>query len=466
MPDPDGRQDHEPVQPREQDTHSLTIGHALFGLALVSAILGYGVLASSGTGQTDVLILSITSFRADHLTCYGYHRNTTPNICAIADDGIRYTDANAQQYWTTPSEASIQTGLYPDAHGLLLIPSPTRSRTMADTTTLAETLGAHGYDTALHTLIDPWTYPQDTGLLDGYATTRRENTPLEEPARIARTLKRDDRSFIYVHSKQLHRPYTTAESSESNYSAWYDGPLRRIGGYSDLPRGLAANISWTGDGHVIDRGSTELQLDQGDIRYLRDEYDDTVRHIDHRIGELVRRLRDQGTYESTLLIITAPHGESLGEPYRGDGGFEHRTGYEEVSHVPLIIKPPGNPGPTVVDEQVQLIDIYPTVLDVLNIPVPSVVQGHSILPPTRDRDYTFMGRATIMNRSWKLFGPRGQADDPILYNMTAPQDERHDVSHQYPRITAALQAAMKDWQEQNRLLHAQLTGRPPPLPAE
>jgi len=134
-----------------------------------------------------------------------------------------------------------------------------------------------------------------------------------------------------------------------------------------------------------------------------------LRHIDARLGSVISDLKEDDMYADTLIVITAPHGETLADDraYSRGHPFGHLYNHEEILHVPLIIKPPGGSAVGVVREPVELIDIYPTVLDWAGITVPDAVQGTSIRPPhDRDGRYAFSGDGADQERELEVHALR------------------------------------------------------------
>lgn len=434
----------------------------LLSVALIGATVGVLVLLDGAGQRPDVLVISINSLRADRLPCYGHDRNTAPNICAVAEDGTRYTQAFSQFYWTTPSEASIQSGLYPAVHEVYNpegAPVPLPSTPM-----MSEVLSGEGYGTYGMLPIDRWTYRNGTGLTRGFEGIVPGADVSSMPGWIIDRLTSSGPAFVYALPMGLHRPYTDdGTQTGDRYTAGYNGTLTRfLDAEGDLPAQFLDNSTWGPEGLETRYRGQVIELMQEDITYLRGLYDNTLRHIDRHVGDIVDGLRQAGAYDETLIIITAPHGETLADDrlYPRGNPFGHLYNYEEVLRVPLIIKPPGGSPVRTVDEPVELIDLYPTVLDHAGIEAPEVLQGSSVRPPVdAGEGYTFSGRRVVRNESWKFMEMRPTFPDPlVLYNRSLSPEERVDVSERYPGVVEDMSSRLRDWQERNELLRSQLAG--------
>jgi len=187
-------------------------------------------------------VVSINSLRADHLSCYGYERNTTPHICDVAADGTRYTRAYSQFHWTTPSEASIQSGLCPAVHGVKH-PDDGPSE-LPSTMTMPEQLAAAGYGTHGIFVRDNWTYRNDTGMQRGFEEVHSAGSL--DPHRITDWLRSPGPDLVYTLPMELHRPYTHDWVRPGDqYTAGYNGTLARFwDADGDLPGGCCTTTPW------------------------------------------------------------------------------------------------------------------------------------------------------------------------------------------------------------------------------
>jgi arylsulfatase A-like enzyme len=312
----------------------------------------------SFTGQRwNLLLLTVDTLRADHLGCYGYERETTPAIDALADRGIRFDQAICQRPKTSPSFATIHTGTYPAYHGIHRAMMVLRDYNL----TLAEILSQAGWSSAA-VITNGNLYP-DFGFDQGFETYLYGH----QGARIGSDLALDwlaenararEPWFLWVHHTDPHTPYDPPEP--------YNWMFRGTPEVNSSP-----NLE-------------QIALYDGEIRYT----DDQLR----RILEWVAR---SGLGGRTLIVFVADHGESLGEH---DYYYEHGLhAYEPSARIPLIFTAPTViPSGRMSHAMVGAVDILPTVLDALGVKVPEVVQGRSFLPAvlgTVDmgpRDFVFL----------------------------------------------------------------------------
>lgn len=337
--------------------------------------------------QLNLLILSLVPVRADRLGCYGYSRDTSPAIDAFARDSVLYEGAYATSAWTPPSHASTMTGLYPWHHGVVA-----DSPLSANIPTMAEYLASCGYHTgALVNTHHMGAYKRlDVGFKDfrqigtggnrarrswlSRELERRGFTPKnkgtsETTAQVLEWLKSNTKNkqpfFLLAHYHEAHHPYAAPAGFRGRFSR----------NSSRVRRGSAiwrANL----DPHAF--FTQRIQLSGEDLLLLSDLYDEEIAYLDREhILPVLETLKRLNYLENTVVVITSPHGESLGE----HGLLSHVGGlYENLLRVPLIIRSPGMAGGMRQSGLAQVTDILPTVLDLLQIPHTLRLDGVS-LPP-------------------------------------------------------------------------------------
>jgi arylsulfatase A-like enzyme len=330
--------------------------------------------------RPNVLIYVVDTLRADRLGCYGHDGRTSPRIDDLARSSAVFTHAIAQSSWTLPAAASILTGLLPGRHGAV---NPERGL-RPDVPTLAETLGAHGYETVA--FVTNYLGSGVFGLDRGFGAfrfyrergDRRRSVYLRSDALYAHMRRTLDGGlaepfFLYVHATDPHFPYV---------------PLRRY------LRGAVAHVAdpWAHDTLEAVRqfhngrerwGARPVALTPSQTSVLLDLYDGEVRMADEYFGRLLDDLAQAGTLDRTLVVLTSDHGEEFTE----HGGLGHgQTLYDEVVRVPLVIRPPGGLWPGFrADTIAQHVDIVPTVLDAIGLPVPDRFDGSPLaLEPGHD----------------------------------------------------------------------------------
>ncbi len=340
----------------------------------------------------NVVLIVMDAVRASHLSCYGYHRPTTPFLDQLAEQGILFEQAISPASWTLPSHASMFTGVFPSRHG-----AHDEHHYLDYTPTLAEILRTHGYKTAAFCQ-NPWV-SSFTGLDRGFAhfpelSWQRQKGfkrvrglmiklsdaltgNLDSGARVtnravAAWLRRHAREapfFLFIHYLEPHVPYRLPR-------AWRNTFLT-MGSYSKAVKVNQDRVRYL---------ENTVPMSERDFGILRDLYDSEIAYLDSVIAQVVRWLREAGQLDDTILIVTSDHGENLGEHNLMGHGL---CLYESLIWVPLLVRyPRALPTGVGAGEQVQTLDIFPTVLDLVGIPVGESVQGTSLVAGDRARPFT------------------------------------------------------------------------------
>jgi arylsulfatase A-like enzyme len=303
--------------------------------ALLALLLGPAVCAQE---LPNLLLITIDTLRADHLSSYGYHLRTSPNIDRLAAEGVRFANAHTVIPLTGPAHISLFTSRYPQEHGARI--NGLSQRSDARVLMLPQVLRRYGYRNAAFvsawplnsrlTHLNRWFDVYDEEMNRSYELVNSQRWAEDvAPRALAWLGSNRARPFLlWVHFFDPHAPYD----------------LRA--GFEDLPA--------AGDppgGPVLSAAAAQR------IR----AYDSEIAYADHYVGRILRAVDDLGLRESTLVVLLADHGESLGEhDYVGHG----RNLYESIVHVPLIFRWPGvvRAG-KVVEQDVSLLDVAPTVID-------------------------------------------------------------------------------------------------------
>jgi arylsulfatase A-like enzyme len=335
---------------------------------LVSLCLGAGLLAcggqdAAGARDENVLLVTLDTTRADHLSCYGYGVHTTPVIDELARDGVRFERALSSAGLTPMAHASILTGLHSHRHGLRIFHGDGAGFRLADSaTTLAERLRDNGWQTAAR--VSAYPASQVFGLDQGFESFETgidyENLDLAE--------KPDQDSLLLDgRSNNLQR----------RSDATVDDALEWLAGAApvDAPWFLWVHLF---DAHDYTLVPPESEVQRFGISYDQDVqprdafwnqkiYDPEIAFMDQQLGRLFDSLRESGEWERTLVIVTADHGEGLEDGWRRHKWAKHRLLYDWCLRVPLIIRLPGQVGGLVLDQQVRTLDIPATVLERLGL---------------------------------------------------------------------------------------------------
>jgi arylsulfatase A-like enzyme len=320
----------------------------------------------------NVIVIVVDTLRADHLTSYGYERDTTPFMDSLASEGVRFDNAISPSSWTQPSHASILTGRHTYEH-------QAETEPLDDSyPTIGEVMQKNGYRTAafsantlfftrrqgfgrgfLHFEDDYYSVPDAFlnsslygFLFDFYGLRKALNYEGVPARRIASDINRsvlkwvdqdtDRPFFVFMNYFDVHDPYTPPEPYRNKYAS-VPNPGGLINGF-------------------MERFHPDLTPEQ--LQSEIDAYDGAISYVDDEIRNLFNALEQRGLLENTIVIITSDHGESLGE----HGLLQHSASlYLQEIHVPLIIWGPGLvPAGTVIDSPVSLVGLPVTIMELLH----------------------------------------------------------------------------------------------------
>jgi len=421
--------------------------------------------------RPNVLFLVLDAVRVDHCSTYGYDRETTPTMSALAADGVRYDHAFAPSIWTPTVHGAVFTGKYPSHTGIygnnLAIPEETE--TLPELLgeqgyrTFAASAGAHirasrGYARGVDDYVESRRISPDLDFLRkvttdrsfakqvGFTLTRGPDDKTRyKYDRLQRFITRatadDDPFFGFINAKTAHHPFNPPRPYKGLFCDGFERPRWEL-----LERALAAlgrrtqtlpghdmaklrQVSHSGGDGVL-AGEVELTDEEWDV--IEAWYDGAVRYLDDLVGELVAFLKDCDIYDETVIVLTSDHGDNF-----GDHGLVRHVFclYDSLIHVPMVIKPPTtgewpNPSGRSIDNQVSLIDLHPTFLEAAGGPAPDYDLSESLLEFT-DRqyhDYTFSeyagfdGTVQRLDRKYPDFDVRQFAK-----GLQSVRDEEHKL---------------------------------------
>ncbi|CAA9224806.1 MAG: Sulfatase [uncultured Chloroflexi bacterium] len=434
---------------------------------------------ATSTTRPNVLVLAVDTQRADHLSCYGYPRLTSPHIDRLASQGLLFEDAYSEHIPTHPGYTTLFTGKDVFSHQIV-----TQGGTVEldpGVRQLAEILREQGYFTGAADNLGRWF---DRGF-DAYERYRWDQTSLtewrkaeavngallpllERAAAAAGKGGKDQPFFVYAHYWDPHTPY--------------------------LPPPPFSRMFYTGDERDKDNHSMDpvfgfepfreyFQHWMGgvtDIRFPIAQYDAEIAYVDAALGHVFTFLEETGLAENTLVVLTADHGEILDDHV---GYFDHHGLYEGNVHVPLLMRLPGRlPAGKRVPGFARLRDVAPTILEAIGLPDVAAqerMEGRSLWAAATSRrakrtgidalyltECTWMRKRAWRTRDWKLI----QAQEPDfhdlppleLYHLQADPQEQHNLADARPDVVTDLLGRME--------LHATRrlarTGLPDPLQSQ
>jgi arylsulfatase A-like enzyme len=431
---------------------------------LLSTLPACGRPARAGDWPPNVVLVSFDTTRADRLSCYGYGRETTPNVDRLAKEGVLFAQCTSQSPKTAPSHMTVLTGLLPDAHGVRNLGPNDNIALSAAVPTLAEVLRANGYRTAAFT---------GGGHLCEELGFDRGFDEFHEVGRVRGVFERGMEAaedyagwpfFLFLHTYEVHDPYVPpAEHRHRWTDASYPGRIvsdkaelvdRAGGEWKDQHR-----VFW----ELVDPGSG------ADLRHLSDLYDASLRFADEQLGRLLERLDELGELDRTVVVFLSDHGEELGE--RGE--FLHDSVRETVLRVPLLVRPPaGAPRELVervAESPARLLDVLPTVLRLVGAEPPPHLQGRDLLAdlrlpltagnevnaPDAPSHWPRARRYALRRGDWKLEA-RASATDVLtplaLFDLATDPLEENDVSAENDVLVEALLGELERTRAASRAL--------------
>ncbi len=310
--------------------------------------------------RPNVILISIDTLRADYVDSYrrllGRNREfppLSPNLDALAAQSTLYLDVQTVKSATFPALASLFTSLYPFQHMVVMngIPFPEKGAN------LAKTLFDNGYTTLA---MNSTAYSLRMSGFQRSVSTRHKDKVLQ--ALVMRELKAigaDAPFFLWVHFLGVHAGYTPPADV-----------LRRLEP-APLGQGIKAKNPW-----LCRITNGELQAGPDDLRHIRNCYAGELLQVDAWLGEIFARLKEKGLWENSLIMVFSDHGEDLFQHHRYF--FHHPSPYQTSLHIPLLVKEPGQEKGAVSRRPTSILDIAPTILEALGIPVPGHYQGVSL----------------------------------------------------------------------------------------
>ena len=359
------RSRRKPTARRSTRSHMSISQQLPLAVLVLAALLAAACGAEEGSApaRPNVLIITLDTTRADHLGCYGYERETSPNLDRLAAESTLYTHVISTSSWTLPSHAALFTGKFTASHGARYDPTGPlkltsgiegpadwdhyRARGLSTgEVTLAGVLGEAGWRTGA-VVAGPWmkrVFGLDVGFEhyddeQVHSVTGRLASEVTDAA-LSWLSQPDERPFfLFLNYYDPHSPF----QAPAPYTFEFVPPQRHT------QRGLANSKNWL------------------------DLYDAEILYTDEHVGRLLDELRRTQRFDNTLIVVTSDHGELFGE--QGHWGHGEFLTQQELS-VPMFIKQPGgSTQPARDDRPMQQVDVMPLVLERLGLPIPAGVQG-------------------------------------------------------------------------------------------
>jgi len=379
-----------------------------------------GALAQhrSESDRPNIILISVDTLRADRLSCYSTAAPKTPNICRLADGGTLFTQASSAVPLTLPSHTATLTSTYPFENGV----RDNGDRLAPDSVTLATTLQGHGYRTAA--FVSGFVLDKRFGLDQGFETydgppdlgnsgatdagdIKRKGEETAKAAESWLTANSTHPFFLFLHLYDLHTPYNLSPAEEKQYGAGYNGELA---------------------------------------------------YVDGVIGRFLDYLGSRNLLSNSILVLTADHGEGLGDHGENTHGFFI---YQSTLHVPLIIHWPSHrPAAAAslinrVDPPASLLDVSPTILSAANLPVPASMEGHSLLTASTSSEdiysesiypqkhFDSSALASLRSGRYKYI----EAPQPEFYDLAEDPDETKNLYTTRESLASAYRERLRRFEQ-------------------
>jgi arylsulfatase A-like enzyme len=436
---------------------------------------------SAESNRPNIILMTWDTVRADHVSVYGYPRNTTPNLQNFERQATLFANAISPADMTLSSHASLFTGLYPSRHGTHLTAGHGPSAALpAAIPTLAQVLSAHGYNT-IGIIANLAYLRHNSGLNRGfqYYSERYPSLFLEfsadsfyirhgitlvlqrfsPPAAYERAyrgsgvinseallkLKEAQTAgrpfFLFLNYMEAHEPYFPPHPFDRLYPG-EEEPFEA----TQYMNGFKAVLS-------LRRPYSQAERSRDMARY-----DGGIASIDSEFGKLVSHLKSMGLYDNTIIVVTADHGQAFGE--RNLVG--HGTSvYQDQVHVPLLIHFPGRKGGDVVQRAISGVDVMPTLLEAAGVSIPADLDGHSFYRPAQEASemvfsesypdddrialnprFNRIERAIFDGKYKLIISTTGKRE---LYDLSADPKEAHNLYEEGDDRSRALGMTLAVW---------------------
>jgi arylsulfatase A-like enzyme/Flp pilus assembly protein TadD len=385
----------------------------LLGIGIAGgALLWWGLNRFPGERDVNVVLISLDTCRADHLGCYGYEGDITPNIDAVAEEGYLFENTISPVPLTLPAHSSMMTGMIPTYHG---VRDNMEYKLGGSSITLAEVLKEEGFETC--GIVSSFVLDSKFGLGQGF---ENYNDKFEE-----------EHKFLEISERR-------------------GGEVTKLG------------VEWLASNyekpfflflHYFDPHTDYRAPEPYASKFRESPYAAEVAYADYCVGEVIEKLKELDIYDSSLIVIVGDHGEGLGQHRENEHSFFI---YQSTLHVPLIVKLPGQKQGGRLKSQAGVVDIMPTILGYLGISAELQMHGEDLsdcftgddsgynereiycesLYPTKYQCNPLYG---IVRVGWKYIW----TSDPELYNLQADPGEVNNVLADEPELAKDLQQRLR-----------------------
>lgn len=421
--------------------------------------------------KPNIVLLTIDTLRTDRLGCYGNKVNLTPNMDRLASSGIRFDQAISGGSWTQAAFPVLLTSSYAAMYGGCL------GRLAPERPSPIETLASNGYITGGFTTNVHLSRRTgfDRGFLHFVELNPGEVDPPLRRVKGGQRLLQNELTHTVLRPLGIRmrpaRLYSSATEVTDSLCQWMDQvetPFFAWAHYMDVhwpyhleetlvhPRDIAQ--AWQDLAMMYGRANfdwSNLDRDKSITTTQRDHfialYEKSLQYLDHQIGRLINHIQNSGYADDTLIILVSDHGEEFLD--HGRWGHWESNLFDEILRVPLIVWMPNGPQGRVIRQQVRLLDIMPTILDLCGCPPSNGVLGDSVASLLAQGESNYDGvetisemrrdpwhRIAVRTESFKYIWDSKRPDQPELYDLRTDPREKHNVHDQFPQEVSRFQS--------------------------
>lgn len=409
-------------------------------------------LGLKGFKNANIILIGIDTCRKDHLSCLGYELDTTPYLKAFTKDSVLFSNAISQSPWTLPSFVSIFTSTYPSVHGARGKATEDKFYSLRKgVKSGVEILSSSGFKTKAY-INGPYLAP-GFGLSRGFddydyahgsnSKIRRSDATVDQAIHWIKE-NSDEKFFLFLHFFDPHLNYDPPRKN-----------LQRLMELSDFKYGGELKSPFS---QLREVRNNKLSLSDEDWKFIRLLYAAEISAVDESCGRLFDYLKSAKLYDNSIVVVLSDHGEE----FLDHGGFEHgHTMYDELLNVPLMIKMPSNlRAGEIISLPVRLIDVIPTLLEVISIDIPESFQGRSLLqlikkgrfketwPAFSEETHWGEELKSVRDGNYKLISNHS-FDAFELYNVFSDPREKVDLSNSEKEKTRMMRRTVIRWMRSN-----------------